>query len=170
MDSILPVILEMPKLTIYIVSILFFAIIYILFPDDDFNGISNIQNIIKTELIRNKIKQKISEKEGFIDKVLEERHIFKGAKTLMSHKPSIQKDTQEALDEKIDEANKAVEESEISQENLKPSLLTKFFDRLYFSVVTGSTLGYGDIFPVRRVLRLICMFQIVITFSLILLR
>ena len=34
-----------------------------------------------------------------------------------------------------------------------------YFDRLYFSVITQTTLGYGDIFPASRKVRIISMFQ-----------
>ena len=34
-----------------------------------------------------------------------------------------------------------------------------YFDRLYFSVITQTTLGYGDIFPASRKVRIISMLQ-----------
>lgn len=41
-----------------------------------------------------------------------------------------------------------------------PSLSDKLFNRLYFSVVTFSTVGYGDITPATRIARTLVMMQI----------
>lgn len=41
-----------------------------------------------------------------------------------------------------------------------PSFFDKFFNRLYFSVVTFSTVGYGDITPTSRTARTLVMLQI----------
>lgn len=40
------------------------------------------------------------------------------------------------------------------------SLWEKFFNRLYFSVVTFSTVGYGDITPATQTARMVVMTQI----------
>jgi len=42
-----------------------------------------------------------------------------------------------------------------------------FIDSIYFSVVTITTLGYGDILPVTQVGRLIVTAQVLIGFSVI---
>ena len=41
-----------------------------------------------------------------------------------------------------------------------PSVLDKLFNRLYFSVVTFSTVGYGDITPVSRMARAVVITQV----------
>ena len=35
-----------------------------------------------------------------------------------------------------------------------------FFDAFYFSLVTQTTVGYGDIAPVNKISKTICMFQL----------
>ena len=49
------------------------------------------------------------------------------------------------------------------------SAVTDYFDRLYFSVVTQTTLGYGDIFPASRKVRVITMFQALSTLAIFIL-
>ena len=60
------------------------------------------------------------------------------------------------IEDSIDESNKnnyhffeldLVKDKELDVQKIKPSLIQRFFDRLYFSVTTGTTLGYGDIYP-----------------------
>lgn len=40
-----------------------------------------------------------------------------------------------------------------------------YIDYLYFSTITSSTLGYGDIVPFSDAAKIIVMFQIIITYS-----
>ena len=49
------------------------------------------------------------------------------------------------------------------------SAVTDYFDRLYFSVVTQTTLGYGDIFPASRKVRIITMLQALSTLAIFIL-
>lgn len=42
-----------------------------------------------------------------------------------------------------------------------------YLNRLYFSVVTQFTIGYGDIVPISNILKLIVMFQIILAFYII---
>jgi hypothetical protein len=47
--------------------------------------------------------------------------------------------------------------------------VTDYFDRLYFSIVTQTTLGYGDIFPASRKVRIIAMLQALSTIAIVIL-
>lgn len=42
-----------------------------------------------------------------------------------------------------------------------------YLDALYFTVVTHFTVGYGDIVPRTRLLKVVCMSQILVAFILI---
>lgn len=53
----------------------------------------------------------------------------------------------------------------MGKEHLSDEL--SFFDALYFSVVTQTTIGYGDITPVSRVGKTVAMFQILLFIYLI---
>ena len=45
--------------------------------------------------------------------------------------------------------------------------LNKWFERFYFSVVSSTTLGYGDITPNTMAIKTIVIIQVLITFSIL---
>ena len=53
-------------------------------------------------------------------------------------------------------------------ESLKPTLIQSLYNRLYFSVSTGTLLGYGDIVPITNTSKLLSMIQSICTIALIL--
>ena len=56
------------KISSLLLLILIFSFLYLLFDDTNFGGISNIQEIIKEELIKSKVQKEIKEnKENFIN-------------------------------------------------------------------------------------------------------
>ena len=60
-----------------------------------------------------------------------------------------------------------VNKIKLSEKNLYPSIYRKWFDRFYFSVVTGITLGFGDIYPNSFKTKAFVIFQLIIVYSLI---
>lgn len=62
-----------------------------------------------------------------------------------------------------------VNKIKLSEKNLYPSIFRKWFDRFYFSVVTGITLGFGDIYPNSVKTKTLVIIQLVIVYSLIIL-
>ena len=138
--------------------ILLFAIIYLLYDDTNFGGINNIQELIKDELLKDKIQKEIKEKFYNEINVSDDEPEIKG-----SH---IEEKT---IDDTTKEIKKDVKQQELKVEKIKPTLIQRLFNRLYFSVTTGTTLGYGDIYPKSNSVKMLSMIQTLSTIILILL-
>jgi hypothetical protein len=143
------------KVLILFLLIFLFTSLYMLFDDTNFGGISNLQELIKEELIKNKIKEQITEKYYNYDEELTNIDI------------ELNKDDERAINVKTKELKDTVKKSDLKEEKIKPNLLSRFFNRLYFSVITGTTLGYGDIYPITTQVKIITMIQSFMTIVLI---
>jgi hypothetical protein len=73
---------------------------------------------------------------------------------------------EEVIKKKID-TEKEVEEEELAVEKIESTTLQKLFDRLYFSIITSTLLGYGDIYPITNISKTIVMIQSLLTITLI---
>jgi hypothetical protein len=77
------------------------------------------------------------------------------------------------IDKQLDKATKEIEKdttkTELTKEKIDTPPYQHIFDRLYFSVITTTLLGYGDVYPVSNICKLITMFQSLLTVSLIIL-
>ena len=140
------------KLSILLFLIFLFAILYMLVVDTNFGLINNIQEMKKDEILKEKIVKEI--KETFYNT---DNHIVKG-----THKE------EKLIDDTTKEIKKNIISKELDTDKVKPSFLQKFFDRLYFSVITGTTLGYGDIYPITNKVKFLSMLQTLSTIILIL--
>ncbi len=140
------------KLSILLLLIFLFAFLYMLVDDTNFGGINNIQEMIKDELLKEKIVKEIKETFYTTDS-----HIIKG-----THKE------EKLIDDTTKEIKKNTIAKELNVDKVKPSFIQKFFDRLYFSVITGTTLGYGDIYPITNKVKILSMIQTLSTVILIL--
>ena len=148
------------KLLILLITIFVFAVIYLLYDDTNFSGISTIQETIKEELLKDKIQKEIKEtfdNNNLYDKYYNDEPIIKGSKK-----------EEKAIDDTTKKIKNVVKDKEIDVQKVKPSIRQRFFDRLYFSVVTGTTLGYGDIYPTSNSVKLLTMIQTLSTIILIL--
>ena len=143
------------KVLILFLLIFLFTSLYMLFDDTNFGGINNLQELIKEELIKNKIKEQITEKYYNYDEELTNIDI------------ELNKDDERAINVKTKELKDTVKKSDLKEEKIKPNLLNRFFNRLYFSVITGTTLGYGDIYPITTQVKIITMIQSFMTIVLI---
>lgn len=143
------------KVLILFLLIFLFTSLYMLFDDTNFGGISNLQELIKEELIKNKIKEQITEKYYNYDEELTNIDI------------ELNRDDERAINVKTKELKDTVKNSDLKEEKIKPNLLSRFFNRLYFSVITGTTLGYGDIYPITTQVKIITMIQSFMTIVLI---
>ena len=133
------------KITILVFLMFIFSLIYMLLDDSQFAGVNKFKEIVKEEVIKDKAKKEIQEN-------------FMSSNYLKK---------EEIIDIAAKETEKDVEESELNPEKVKPSLINRYFNRLYFAIVTGCLLGYGDIYPVSNLSKLLCGIQGLFTIALI---
>ena len=140
------------KIIILLILIFLFTFLYLIFDDTNFGGINKIQQLIKDELLKDKIQKEI--KETFY---IDDDPVIKTSKK-----------EEKLIDDTTKEIKEVVKEKELDIEKIKPSILQQFFNRLYFSVITATTVGYGDIYPVSNTVRSLSMLQTLSTIILLL--
>jgi hypothetical protein len=133
------------KITILVFLMFIFSSIYMLLDDSHFSGVNIFKEIVKEEVIKDKAKKEIQENYTNFNYLNKEDVIDSAAK----------------------ETEKAVEEEELGPEKIQPSIINRYFNRLYFAIVTGCLLGYGDIYPVSNLSKFICGAQGLFTVALI---
>ena len=131
-----------------IISILFFTLLYLIFDDTNFSGINKIQQILRDELIKKEVEEKVN------------------IESYSNINEEIKKDV--AIDKTKDKVEDAIEDDELDPSKIEQSIFQKIFNRLYFSISTGCLLGYGDIYPISNSVKMISMLQSLTTVSLIL--
>jgi hypothetical protein len=140
------------KIIMLLILIFLFTFLYLIFDDTNFGGINKIQQLIKDELLKDKIQKEI--KETFY---IDDEPVIKTSKK-----------EEKLIDDTTKEIKEVVKEKELDIEKIKPSILQQFFNRLYFSVITATTVGYGDIYPVSNTVRSLSMLQTLSTIILLL--
>ena len=155
------------KIQILFFSMLFFSLVYMLLDDKHFEGVNKFKEIVKEEVIKDKVKKEITENYANLDskETIEIDNSLDNSLDKYYTKNKV-------IEEQI--IDKATKESEIDTNNeeldstkVDPSLFTKYLNRLYFAVVTGCLLGYGDIFPVSNISKTLAALQGLLTVSLI---
>jgi hypothetical protein len=136
------------KIILLLSSFLIFGAIYYFLCDDyEFGGI----NILQEEIRKSSLKKFINTLEkGYLDDNIKEEINEK------INKGEIDKN----LNKKI---NKETEITSINNDITNKNRIQKFFDRVYFSIVTGTTLGYGDIYPLSNRVKIIVVLQLLTT-------
>ena len=125
-----------------------FSVIYMILDDHNFSGVNYLKEKVKEEVLKRKVEKNIkkeTDKEGYSD--------FDDLET--------------KIDETVKQAKTEVEENELVHEKMNITPGKKYFNRLYFSISTGTLLGYGDIYPITNLCKSIVMIQTLITISLI---
>jgi len=129
-------------------SMALFSIVYLFLDDHNFSGVNYIKEKVKEEVLKKKVEKNIkkeTDKEGYTS--------FDDLET--------------KIDETVKQAKTEVEEKELIHEKMDVTIGQKFFNRIYFSISTGTLLGYGDIYPISNICKIIVMIQTLITISLI---
>ena len=129
-----------------IISI-FFTFLYLFLDDTHFSGINKLQQIMRDEIIKKEVKKTVL------------------VETFSNNKLNTEKD--DAIDKSKDEVKKSVIHDELTPSKIDQSLLQKTYNRFYYSIITGCLLGYGDIYPISNIAKLISMTQSFVTISLI---
>lgn len=160
------------RVTLVIISMLIFSIIYLLLPDSDFSGVNNITELIRDEILKQKVRKDLQESQMInkIDNVSQdEDSIMKGVETFQNLDNNLfNSEQEEAIEEKVKNIEDSVED-EYTPENVNKSIFEQYFSRLYFSIITGCLLGYGDMYPVTARAKFMVMSQALITIIIIVL-
>ena len=140
---------------------IFFSILYMLLDDSHFEGVNKFKEIVKEEVIKDKVQEKIKEnfKNDEIDNFYSKNKIIKKQKE--------EEEEEEIMENATKEIEKETEKTELDPEMVQPSNTNKYLNRLYFAIVTGCLLGYGDIYPVSVVSKLLTSIQGLLTIILI---
>jgi len=138
------------KVLMLLLSFFTFGLIYFFFcADTEFEGINIVQDELKDEAVKK-----------YVDKVK------KNELTLRSEKKIATQIQSGNVDIETDDTlkNVVVPDTEIIPDNVtKKHPLQEFYDRFYFAVVTGTTLGYGDIRPASNKVKFLTLCQLMTT-------
>lgn len=139
------------RLLILFISIIFFSLVYLLLDDNNFSGVNYVKEKVKEEVLKKKVEKNI------------EKETNKEGYTILNN-------VEKSIDKTVKEAKEEIEETDLIDESVNVSMGQKLFNRIYFSISTGTLLGYGDIYPTSNICKLIVMIQTLITVSLIVFR
>lgn len=151
-----------PKLVTLLVSVIIFSIIYTILDDKHFSGVNVIKEKIKEEVIKKEIESKVKNPET---PAINEP--FLGSNVENYYGLMKEAELEKTIDEAKEKVEEEVEEEELIPEKIEQPLSQRFFNRAYFSFTTATLLGFGDIFPVTNICKLIVMIQAFITVGLI---
>jgi len=152
------------KIFVLIVLVAIFSLFYLFLDDSHFSGVNFIKETIKEEVIKQEIEKKVKNVKNVIiendENIIEDFFV-------------IDNENKVKIDKQLDKATKEIEkdttEKEITSEKIDTPPYQRLFDRIYFSIITSSLLGYGDIYPISNTCKLITMTQSILTVALIIL-
>lgn len=148
------------KIYTLLVAIFVFSVIYFFLDDKHFSGVNIIKETIKKEVIKKEVEAKISQTPNVTTTVepFENPYWEQAVKNIQVNK---------TLGEATQEVKEDVEEQDLTPEKIETPFYQRFFDRFYFSMITSTLLGYGDIYPTTNICKMIVMLQSLITTMLI---
>lgn len=151
-----------------IVSIILFAFVYFFLDDSHFSGINALNEAIREEILKRNATKQI--KEEFIPVIKE--NSGKPGKPGKPKKPEnidvniVNKREEREIKKSTLDIRTQLKDVEL-EKAIAPSPFQKFLDRLYLSAVTGTTVGYGDIYPRTNLCRMIVMLQLIVSISIV---
>ena len=148
------------KLTVLIISFVFFSILYMVLDDNHFSGVNFIKDTIKKEVIKKKIKSELQE-----TATAAPIEYFSVSNQFQRHTDKVKTDI--AIEDVTKNVTQDVANDDLKEEKINVSPFQRLFDRAYFSMNTSCLLGYGDIFPISNIAKLISMIQSLVTVSII---
>ena len=148
------------KIYTLLVAIFVFSVIYFFLDDNHFSGVNIIKETIKKEVIKKEVEQEISQTPNLRNTI----EPFENP-----YWEQIVKDVQvnKTLGEATQEVKEDVEQQDLTPEKIETPFYQRFFDRFYFSMITSTLLGYGDIYPTTNICKTIVMLQSLVTIMLI---
>ena len=159
------------KILYLLIFILTFTIIYTLLDDKHFRGENKVQDIVKDEVIKDKVGKTTNidiNKESFIN--VENPGLLFGIEDSNKNDEQTPQDkieTDYAIQKTTEDTKDDLKDVELDATQIEPNIFQRFFNRLYFSVITGCLIGYGDISPNTNLCKLITMIQSLSTIALI---
>ena len=138
------------RFMLLLLQILLFSFVYMFLDDSHFSGINTLEEMIREEVLQRKI-----------DPIIE--------KEVSETVPLYEKfeNPDKEIEKKAEEIKTNLDKKEVITHLTKPTLFDRFFKRLYFSFVTGTTLGYGDIFPSSTICKTVTIVQLMTTVLLL---
>lgn len=138
------------KVSLLLFSFFIYGLIYFFFCyDTEFKGINIVQDKLRDDTIQKYI-EKVKNKELTAKSEKEIAEKIQGGHVNLEY--------DEKLKQEVDP-----EVYRVSKEVTKKTSLQEFFDRFYFAVVTGTTLGYGDIQPASNKVKVLTLCQLMTT-------
>lgn len=150
--------LKFGKIYILFFLMIFFSILYMLLDDKHFEGVNKFKEIVKEEVIKDKVQEKIKESFNNIQNYYENNKILNN---------NISNKEEKIIEKATKETEIETEIQELDEESVQPSIINKYLNRLYFAIITGCLLGYGDIYPITNYSKFLASMQGLLTVILI---
>jgi len=147
------------KILLLLLFVVVFSLIYMFLDDKHFSGVNVIKETIKKQAIEKEIEKKTTDGPLLTESFYQFEEVGKVDDA----------EVEKEIDKASKEVDKEIKEEDLTVDKIDSSAYQRLFDRLYFSLVTSSLLGYGDIYPVTNISKTIVMIQSFFTISLIVL-
>ena len=136
------------KLVLLVLEVILFSFLYYFMSDEEFGGINVVQELIREEIVKRHIEDDI---EGFQTQFKSQQQLdSRSQQALEQQSQRVEQDTRQQIKEVV-----------------RAPWWQDYFNRLYFSGVTGTTLGYGDIYPISNRCKVIVLLQLCATLYIV---